>query len=391
MVAGQGSRKKERSSFVVQKSNQPSNTPTAMSAPVSRNFFILYLSAAHGASLSALRSGSEGTAAVVWSNLGKGFCGASAGAEPEDAPCTCQQSALLRGGQCSPFDLRDGLPWCYVKPSCPNSRPTGIDGFSWSFCPPAANPGAVYMIQPAYVACRSVSTLEECQDRCLSKELSNICTGVSWGATAVCYFYIDKHFAGSFPASYLKSSACEASVNISRADISGVVADPSGSTGHNPNPNCNGYYDPFENSCDTADAHSCTCKGIVDERGQGQGITLTCESPPLNSPDPDPHPRSHTCLPQVLPAPHPPRQHHFGVPSGAMSTRPAILRLLQVPDGTPRSALLRTVRVQQLSRSATFPRLAARADRRGAPGSPSARQMSHRKSSTSQAVLSLTQ
>ena len=40
-------------------------------------------------------------------------------------------------------------------------------------------------------ACEPISTLDECQARCLSKELSGVCAGVSWGASEVCYFYID--------------------------------------------------------------------------------------------------------------------------------------------------------------------------------------------------------
>ena len=50
-----------------------------------------------------------------------------------------------------------------------------------------------------------------------------MCAGVSWGASEVCYFYLRSSFKGAFPHDYLKSSACTASVNLTRAEITGVI------------------------------------------------------------------------------------------------------------------------------------------------------------------------
>ena len=98
--------------------------------------------------------GSNEDAGTIWTSLGQGYCAASTGAATQQDPCTCTATfgAGARGNICSPFDLHDGLQWCYVDPSCPGSTISQVyEGASWSFCPPAANAGAVTKVQPAYV------------------------------------------------------------------------------------------------------------------------------------------------------------------------------------------------------------------------------------------------
>ena len=110
--------------------------------------------------------------AVVWSSLGSGVCAATGSASPNT--CTCiGKTRDDRGGKCDPLDLFRGQQWCYVDPSCPDSIAVGDGTSFFSFCPPASNPGAVARFQPAHVACRPITTLEECQARCTSKELAH--------------------------------------------------------------------------------------------------------------------------------------------------------------------------------------------------------------------------